>query len=55
MWIKAKRRRQSERGGQESTELGRGKKKMRGKQRKGLKSDERGGDINIENRGKKDM
>lgn len=33
MWIKAKRRRESERGGQESRELGRGKEEVRGKQK----------------------
>lgn len=44
-WIKTRRRRESKRGGQESR-----KRKMRGKQKNGLKSDERGGDINIQNR-----
>lgn len=32
-WIKAKRRRESERGGQESRVLGRGKEEVRGKQK----------------------
>lgn len=49
MCIKARRRRESERGGQESRKPERGKRKIRGTKRRGLKrSGERGGDINVE-------